>query len=223
MSEIRNVCASCGTPLAAPEQRCPDCGTAMPGHPRSLFRVVTGVAATPVQEQRDDASEVILSSRDFMLLETLVSLQLPAEDAIAQRLRQKLARSRVVAPTSLPPGLVTLGSRVVFSVEGAPVESRVLVLPDGPSLYGWSLPVTTPRGLAMLGARAGTTVLADRRDGGIERIAIHTAACPSRHDVRQAGRPDAVAPGFAQGVPVTRRGLISVNDTDNEDPEPPAA
>lgn len=223
MSEMTKICASCGTPFAAPEQRCAHCGTPVTDQPRSLFRVVTGVAATPVQERSDDANEVILSSRDFMLLETLVSLQLPAEDAIARRLREKLACSHVVAPTSLPPGLVTLGSRVVFSVEGAPVESRVLVLPDGPSLYGWSLSVTTPRGVAMLGARAGTTVLADRRDGGIERIAIHTAAYPPRHDVRQAGRPDAVVLGFAQGVPVTRRGLISVNDTENEGPEPPAA
>lgn len=207
MSEIRNVCASCGTSLAAPEQRCPHCGAPMTGHPRSLFRVVTGVAATPMQERSDDAGEVILSSRDFMLLETLVSLQLPAEDAIAQRLREKLARSHVVAPTLLPPGVVTLGSRMVFSLDGAPVESRVLVLPDGPSLYGWSLSVTTPRGLAMLGARAGTTVLAERRDGCIERIAIHT--------VTYQRQRDAVNQGVVTGMPVTRGASKGVNETDN--------
>ncbi len=222
MSEITNICASCGTPVIAPEQHCPHCVTATPGNPRSLFRVVTGVAATPKRERGDDAGEVILSSRDFMLLETLVSLQLPAEDAIAQRLREKLARSRVVAPTSLPSGVATLGSRVVFSVEGAPVESRVLVLPDGPSLYGWSLPVTTPRGLALLGARAGTTVLADRRAGGIERIVIHTVAYQPQHDVRRGARPSALAPGFVKAVPVTRRGPAGPDHAENEGREPPA-
>ena len=98
-------------------------------------------------------------------------------------------------------------SRMVFSLDGAPVESRVLVLPDGPSLYGWSLSVTTPRGLAMLGARAGTTVLADRRDGGIERIAIHTVTYQRQHD--------AAAPGFVKGMPVTRGGSTRANEPKN--------
>lgn len=223
MTDITRICASCGAAMVADSETCPCCDAPARGARPSLFRAVTGVAAERVRRKADDAGEIVLSSRDFLLLETLVSLRLPADDAIAHGLREKLARSRVVAMTSLPPGLVTLDSRVVFSVEGTPPESRVLVLPDGPSLYGWSLPVTTPRGLAMLGARAGTTVLAERREGGVERIAIHTVAYRPQPGVWRDRWTRDGAPGSVEVSPVARRRLRAVKDAEDEGPEPPAA
>lgn len=210
MSDITRSCTACGSTLAAADRQCRECGEATPLRRQSLFRIVTSAAAANTANEGEDAGAVVIISRDFMQLEELACLRLDRDDPVARRLREKLDRSRVVPPGSVPPGTVTLGSRVLFSVDRGPVESRVLVLPDGHALYGWSLPVTTPRGLAMLGLRAGATALAERRDGGVERLAIRAVAY----------QPDDRRPGC--GAP-TGGGGRCVPDGPDDSPDPPAA
>jgi regulator of nucleoside diphosphate kinase len=74
---------------------------------------------------------------------------------------------------------------VVFSVDGRTAEECVLVHPDGHTLPGWSLPVTTPRGLAMLGLRAGSKAKAERLGGSTESIDILSVAYQPDEAARQ--------------------------------------
>lgn len=223
MLETIRSCIACGTPLAAADRQCRGCGAANPLPRQSLFRIVTGAAAANAPSAVEDAGPVVITSSDFMQLEELACLQLDRGDPITRRLREMLDHCRVVPPASAPPDIVTLDARVQFSVDGGPVESRVLVLPDGHGLYGWSLPVTTPRGLAMLGRRTGATALAEGRDGGVERIAIRSVAHPSDS---AAALALPVAPGegrWAEPLPMRPGWRSAAPEGPDDTPRPPAA
>jgi regulator of nucleoside diphosphate kinase len=192
------TCASCDAALGAAETACPRCGAAVPPARRSLFQVVTGAppAAAAPRRDSDDADDVLVTARDFMILEELARLRLRPDEPAARGLIAKLERCRVVPPDTVAADVVTLDSRVVFSVDGGQPEARVLVHPDGHTLSGWSLPVTTPRGLAVLGLRAGATATAECSGGGVERIAILSVA----YQPEQAARRRA-ATGGGSGLP----------------------
>ncbi len=167
--------------------------------------------------------DINITARDFMLLEELVRLHLHPDSLAARGLTEKLGRCRVVVPDKVEADVVTLDSRVAFSINGGAPEERVLVLPNGPNLQGWSLPVTTPRGLAMLGNRAGMTVTAERSGGIIESIDILSVAFqPEEAARRRAARMTSAR--SASLVPLRRPAGLRARRPpgDGEDP-PPAA
>jgi regulator of nucleoside diphosphate kinase len=213
------TCASCDAAIGAAETVCPKCGAEVPPARRSLFQVVTGAP----RRDSADADDVLVTARDFMVLEELARLRLRPDDPAARGLIAKLERCRVVPPDTVAADVVTLDSRVVFNVDGGPPEARVLVHPDAHTLSGWSLPVTTPRGLAVLGLRAGATTTAERGGGGVERIAILSVAYQPEQAARRraatgGGLPQ--APSFLRRSARLRTGGAPPRD---DDPPPSAA
>jgi regulator of nucleoside diphosphate kinase len=185
VSVIHVTCASCGAMLGAAGDACRRCGEA---------------AIRASRHEPRDGEGIVVTARDFMLLDELARLRLRLGSPAARGLLGKLERCQVVPLDQVAADVVTLDSRVVFSVDGGAEEQRVLVHPDGHTLPGWSLPVTAPRGLAMLGLRAGSTAMAERHGGSTERIDIRFVAYQPEEEARR--RRAATAGSAASASPV---------------------
>lgn len=112
-----------------------------------------------------------LTFRDWAILRAMLDRR-PAGDPLTPLLRRKLAACAVVAGEELSPEIVTLDSRIVFTVDDGPADTRILVRAETAGSVGLSIPVTTPRGLALLGLRKGETGLVEREDGSMEAVRV---------------------------------------------------
>lgn len=166
MTLMVSICAICGGAFTAAGDICYAC------------RIATTRATRPRVAAADggNAARPLLTVRDLALLDRLLLLQPQRKGAIATAMIEKIGRSQVLPDDAPAPDVARLGSRIVFSIDGNPPEARVLVLPIWQVAAGWALPVTTPRGLALLGHGAGTEVAAPRSCGASERLCILSVA-----------------------------------------------
>lgn len=172
-----------------------------------------------------DDNAVILTARDFTVLEHLVQNWGEAFPGASEQVKRKLETAAVVFPEDLPPGVVTLNSRVRFRVGMAPAEERTIVGGASEAVYGMTLTLASPRAVALIGAAAGQTVQARRPDGTTELLVIE--AVPF-----QSGRPRP-AVGLkvvsSQDLPTTRPAasvrprVLAPSFGDDDDPGPSAA
>lgn len=119
-----------------------------------------------------DDLAVVLTAKDFTLLENLVhnwGEPFPGADGY---IRRKLATATVVFPNDVPTNVVTLNSRVRFRVGTALPEERTIVGGPSEAAYGVTLPLASPRGLALIGAAVGQTVEALLPNDTIEILLI---------------------------------------------------
>jgi regulator of nucleoside diphosphate kinase len=117
-----------------------------------------------------------LSGRDLALLEQLAAMH-GEGSAIGRTIEAKLESAVVEFREAVPAGFVTLGSRVLFSVDcGAPI-GRILVHWDRFFVPRLDLSLASPWGVALLGLRAGHQARAYRRDGSFERIEALSVRC----------------------------------------------
>lgn len=181
-----SICSVCGNAVAAPAKVCYACDTAM--------APATTSAAGPT------IGAPVLSVRDFTALERFARLRLSPVGAAYAALLAKLEQSRMLPIDAVVSDIASLGSRVVFSVDGNAAEGRVLVLPSRHSPAGWTLPVTTPRGLALLGHAPGALVTAVCRDGTAETLRL----------ISVTHEPDEAAVGEA----TRRRRMAELTKTD---------
>lgn len=94
-----------------------------------------------------------LAAKDYAALAAL--LEDPAEAAQARDLiARKLAEAEILLGTPPDAGVARIGSRVLFRINDSPVYERTLVLSSTAPLRA-ELPVTLPRGLALLGLAEG--------------------------------------------------------------------
>jgi regulator of nucleoside diphosphate kinase len=120
----------------------------------------TAARAGSQRQQPDSTARPVLRARDAVALEQLLHSPQRVGDAVSRALRLKLDDARIMPPEAALADIASLGSRVVFSTDGGAAQARVLVLPRDHSPAGWTLPVTAPRGLALLGHAAGAVVAA---------------------------------------------------------------
>ena len=93
----------------------------------------------------------ILTTKDFTILEVMLDRCLGQDDPMAGILRRKLDAALIVLRDDVPADVATLSSRVTFSVDGRQSDTRVLSHDQMSSPVGLFLPITTARGLALLG------------------------------------------------------------------------
>jgi len=116
------------------------------------------------------SADIQLTTKDFAILETM--LDRGQHGALVPLLRRKLAGAKVVFRDSVDPDVVTLNSRVAFRIDDGPTETRIVVQGEPRGLVGMTLPITIPRGLAMLGLAAGSVTELARDDGTVEQLAV---------------------------------------------------
>ena len=120
---------------------------------------------------RDQAS-IQLTLGNRAVLETLLGRCLGRNDPMAALLRRKLENATVVSHDDLHPRVVTLNSRVTYRIGERPSDTRILVSGEMRHMVGMTLPVTTRRGLAMLGLRQGDSVMIELGDGTAEILHV---------------------------------------------------
>lgn len=167
-----------------------------------------------------------LAHRDWAALRTLLE-RCPATDGrLAQRLRSKLVAADVIDGADIAPDMVTLDSRVAFTVDGGSVQTRVLVRAGTPESPGLTLPVTQPRALALLGLRTGESAPV-HRDDGVEEI-VRVEDVPFQPPAARWSALSRAAPGRAalrlvHSAAAPRPQLPFSSADGNDDPGPSAA
>lgn len=120
-----------------------------------------------------------LTSKDYMLLERHLTRPSPARTISPLALaliRTKLAESQLVMPDDVAPEVATGNSRIVFSLDGRPDETRVLIHSEGHATTGLSLSVTTLLGATLLGLHSGQQVPLLRADGSLGQVLLREVA-----------------------------------------------
>ncbi len=166
-----------------------------------------------------------LTEKDVRLLEKAAAIHGGNESPTSRTVVEKIRGSVVELREDIPPGYVTIGSQVAFSVNGGPPLSRVLVHWDKWPVPGLDLSLATPWGITLLGMRGGSEAAAYWRDGSAERIKVLStepparAAIDDRMTVAGRTRPAVVAASRRAKRPVPARSLPAAP----RDEHPPAA
>ncbi len=166
----------------------------------------------------------LLTTKDYAVLDTLLKAAATRDDPVASLIRKKLSDVTVVGAYEIDPHFVTLNSRVIFRVDGGPADTRIVINGEEDGLVGMTIPIRVPRGLALLGARAGRDIVATRLDGSIENIRVEEVAFqPEAHRRSTAAKgrstnakaqfsaSDNVAP-LRSGAPVWAPRVVGASD-----------
>lgn len=112
-----------------------------------------------------------LTAKDFAYLESLV-LSRNYGEPYTELLRQKLEGATVVLDHGIDRRVATIDSRVLFNVGGGHAEERVLTRDEKTETIQPTLPVTTLRGLALLGLKEDEVFPLRKQNGIIEPIRL---------------------------------------------------
>jgi regulator of nucleoside diphosphate kinase len=114
----------------------------------------------------------ILTTKDFTILEVMRDRCLGRDDPLAPILKRKIESALVVFREDVPVNVATLSTRVTFNVDGREPDTRVISHDRMTSSVGLFLPITTARGLALLGLTENQAFILTNNDGVEERILL---------------------------------------------------
>ena len=102
---------------------------------------------------------ICISSRDFERIETLLDSLPVTYHALKERLLAEMARADIVAPEAIAPSVVTMNSRVTFTViSTGQTMTRTLVYPKDQAGGVDKISLLTPMGSALLGLAVGQEI-----------------------------------------------------------------
>ena len=173
----------------------------------------------------------ILTTKDFTIVEVMRDRCLGRDDPLASILTRKIASAIVVFRDDVPEDVATMSSRVTFSVDGRDPDTRVISHDPMASTTGMFLPITTLRGLALLGLAEGDQFVFTNSDGVAERVVlekVHYQPEATRRDKeamsRLAGKtPDKPALRLIRGAFYDQAPIVSLAHDGFDDPGPSAA
>lgn len=116
---------------------------------------------------------IVVSSLDMERLEDLLDSLPAAQAATRDTLLDELARAELVEPEDMPSDVVTMNSRVRFTLDhGAQEFDLSLAYPKDVNGAPDKLSILTPVGNALLGLRAGDSIDWTRPDGGRFEVTV---------------------------------------------------
>lgn len=119
---------------------------------------------TPIYMTRDDHAKLRLFVTTALFSST---------SSAVSKLREELDRAIVVDPHAIPPGVVTLESRVEFEDLGSgEVEDYVITFPERANIEEKRVSILAPIGTGLIGCREGN-VVTWTTPGGIRRLRIN--------------------------------------------------
>lgn len=117
-------------------------------------------------------TECQLTTKDFAIVKSMLDRLAWSGGPLVELLRRKLASAQVVFSNEADADVVTLNSRVVFSVDGGAPHTRVVSQGPIEGMVGLTIPITVPRGLALLGLRKGQSISVDCGRGVTETVRV---------------------------------------------------
>ena len=117
-----------------------------------------------------------LTTRDHAILEAMLERHRGPHGPFARLLERKLRASAIAFREDIPPGVVTLGSRVGYRVDGRPAGPHLLVEDEADA--GDALSIRTIRGLALLGLSERAEIVVDLGEGVSETLRVEAVAQP---------------------------------------------
>ena len=174
----------------------------------------------------------ILTTKDFTIVEVMRDRCLGQDDPLAPILKSKIESAIVMFRDDVPDDVATMSSRVTFSVNGRDPDTRVISHDGMTPMIGLFLPVTTLRGLALLGLAEGEHFILVNSDGVEERILLEKVnyqpesarrekEALERHSMGQA--PSKPSLRLIRGAFYDRAPLVAVSPDGFDDPGPSAA
>lgn len=121
-----------------------------------------------------DREHCLLTTKDFTILEVMFDRKLSADPTMGTLIRHKLDTAVVVFREDVPVNVVTLNSRVAYRVGDGEAEIRIVSHDELRGLVGFTLPITHPRGLALLGLREGQSITIPLAGGGAETLTVQS-------------------------------------------------
>lgn len=135
-----------------------------------------------MSETKSKRPEITVSTADLDRLEGLLGDMRAGAPEIAEGLRSELDRANIVEPEEMPPGVVTMNSRVRFADEESGKEfERTLCYPEEATGGEDKVSILAPLGSALLGLSVGQRIDWPVPGGRTARIRIL--------DVVSQGRP----------------------------------
>lgn len=116
------------------------------------------------------------TAKDFAVLKVILERTPLYNRMFRCLLERKLSTARIVLRDNVDPQVATINSRVEYSVGNGPVDNRILIQGGESTVPGLTLPVTTLRGLALLGLRAEASIIIARPHGPGEEMRLHRVA-----------------------------------------------
>lgn len=113
-----------------------------------------------------------LTTKDFTILEVLRDRHHDQTGLLMPLIRNKMEKAIVVFREDLPSDIASINSRVRFRVAAGESDTRVISTGQTHGPVGMFLPITTFRGLALLGLREGQTMSLVNMNGVTEKIVL---------------------------------------------------
>ena len=164
-------------------------------------------------------TDCILTTKDFTILEVMLERG-GHTTPLAALLKAKIAAARVVFREDVPETVATLNSRVSFRVGAGQPQERIVSQARIAAPTGNFQPITTLRGLALLGLAEGQSIHAPGPDGEPEEIALLKMLHQPEAAQRRMGRPS-LAPALR--LVIGGKPLVAANADPGDDPGPSAA
>ncbi|SJM34642.1 nucleoside-diphosphate kinase [Mesorhizobium delmotii] len=179
-----------------------------------------------------------LTTKDYTILEVMRERHPARTQTLLIILDRKISSALVMFLEDIPATVVTLSSRVAYRVNDGPTETRILTHGEMRGLVGMLLPITNPRGLALLGLAEGQSMTIPSADGSPETLTVHEVVYQPEAARRERLKLALGAePGSSQlGRPVLRvvhrsdklqdnavNKVMAAFDTGFDDPGPSAA
>ncbi|RUM98389.1 nucleoside-diphosphate kinase [Pseudaminobacter arsenicus] len=132
-----------------------------------------------------DKPHCLLTSKDFAILETMRERMDTGDAALAALLRRKLESARVVFRDEIPAGVVTLNSRVAYSIDGQPAGTHLLVQGGSEDLPEGVISISTARGLGLLGLSEGQSIAVEHPGKGGETLLVEQVTFQPEADLHR--------------------------------------
>ena len=175
----------------------------------------------------------ILTTKDFTILEIMLDRVADPGEPIGRLLRRKLDTAVIMLRDEIPPDVATLNSRVRFRVDAGEAETRVLSHAPMGSPVGMFLPITAPRGLALLGLAENEQIKVEMPSGRHEYLVLERVLYqPEAERAELALRAGAATPAARRArlrlvggdlAGRARTAICPSGDGTDDDPGPSAA
>lgn len=174
---------------------------------------------------------IILTTKDFTILEVLRDRQQGQTGLLMPLIRKKMEKAIVVFREDLPADIASINSRLRFRVEAGESDTRVISTGQTVGPVGMFLPITTLRGLALLGLREGQAVSLINMNGVTEKILLEKVEYQpeaSRREREALGQEELTAAHtpplrVISGGLDRRNRLVCMPANGSDDPGPSAA